>query len=180
MELENSKTLENLKTAFAGEAQALTKYYAYAEKAADEGYQEISEVFKNTAKNETAHAHLWLSLIAGGIPSTDKALQNAAGGEHYEWSEMYKEYAETARNEGFNNIAALFDMVASVENSHEQRYLAMREQLISGKVFTEDGETLWLCRNCGYIHHGKNPPKICPVCKKPQGYFQRKGDSATA
>lgn len=177
MELANSKTLENLKTAFAGESQALTKYNAYAEKAKQEGYEEISEIFRNTADNEKAHAHLWLSLIEGGIPSTDKALQNAAGGENYEWTTMYSDYAKTAREEGFDNIAALFEMVGSVERSHEARYLKFRELLTSGKVFTADGETVWLCRNCGYLHTGKTPPEFCPVCRKPKAYFQRKQDS---
>ena len=177
MELEGSKTLENLKTAFAGEAQALTKYNAYAEKAKQDGYEEIAAVFYNTANNEKAHAELWLSLIEGGIPATDKALQNAAGGENYEWTTMYADYAKTARDEGFNNIAALFEMVGSIEKSHEDRYNCFRGMLTSGKVFTEDGETVWLCRNCGYLHHGKNPPEVCPVCRKPKAYFQRKSDS---
>ncbi len=177
MELAGSKTLENLKTAFAGEAQALTKYSAYGEKAKQEGYEEISAVFYNTVKNERAHAELWLSLIDGGIPPTQKALENAAGGENYEWSQMYSRFAADARNEGFDNIAALFDMVGKVEQAHEKRFNMFRDMLSSGKVFTEDGECVWICRNCGHIHYGKQAPKQCPICQKPQAYFQRKSDS---
>ncbi|MCH5325564.1 MAG: rubrerythrin family protein [Eubacterium sp.] len=177
MELAGSKTLENLKTAFTGEAEAVSKYTVYAEKAQQEGYQEISAMFSNTAKNEHAHAQLWLSLIDGGIPATDKALENSAGGENYKWSQLYAGFAATAREEGFDNIAVLFDMVGSIEQEHEKRFNMFRQQLLDGKVFTEDGECVWLCRNCGYIHTGKQPPKQCPVCRQPQGFFQRKSDS---
>ncbi len=177
MELQNSKTLENLKTAFIGESQARTKYAIYAEKAKNEGYEEIAEVFTKTAMNEQAHAELWLGLIDNGIPNTQIALENASNGENYEWTEMYAEFAKIAREEGFGNIALMFEMVGSIEKEHEERYNCFKELLINGKIFTEDGEAVWLCRNCGYIHHGKNPPKVCPVCKKPQAYFQRKNDS---
>ncbi len=175
MQLDGSKTLENLKTAFAGEAQARTKYGAYAEIARKEGYEEIGDIFDMTAYNERAHAELWLSLISEGMPAdTKKALENAAGGEHYEWTEMYAGFAKTARDEGFQNIAALFDMVGAIERDHEARYRKFYDMLNSGKVFTEDGEAVWVCRNCGHIHHGKSAPLVCPVCKKPQAYFERK------
>ncbi|MGN0657783.1 MAG: rubrerythrin [Ruminiclostridium sp.] len=174
MQLDGSKTLENLKTAISGESQARTKYTIYGEIARKEGYQQIGDVFDRTAANEKAHAELWLSLVSEGIPaSTKKALENAAGGEHYEWTDMYKSFAETARQEGFQNIAALFDMVASVEKEHEARYRRLMELIDQGKVFTEEGETVWICRNCGYLHHGKSAPMVCPLCKKPQDYFQR-------
>ncbi len=175
MQLDGSKTLENLKTAIAGESQARTKYTIYGEIARKEGYQEIGDIFDRTAANEKAHAELWLSLISEGIPeNTAKALENAAGGEHYEWTDMYKTFAETARAEGFNNIATLFEMVGNIEKEHEARYRRMLDLINSGKVFTEDGEVVWICRNCGHLHHGKGAPMVCPVCKKPQDYFERK------
>ena len=179
MQLEGSRTLENLRAAFQSEAEAVSKYSVYAEKAQQEGYNEISEVFSNTARNEHAHAQLFLSLVNGGIPATEKALENAAGGENYRWSQQYAGFAQTAREEGFDNIAALFDMVAGVEKEHEKRYNMLRERLLSGKMFTEEGECVWLCRNCGYLHVGTEPPKQCPVCRMPQAYFQRKSDSIT-
>lgn len=175
MQLDGSKTLENLKTAIAGESQARTKYTIYGEIARKEGYEAIGDIFDSTAANEKAHAELWLSLISEGIPAnTQKALENAAGGEHYEWTDMYAGFAKTAREEGFDNIAVLFDMVGAIEREHEARYRCLIEQLEQGKVFTDDGETVWYCRNCGHIHHGKSAPQVCPVCKKPQSYFDRK------
>ncbi len=176
MELKNSKTLENLKTAFAGESQARTRYEIYSEKAKNDGYEEIGEVFSKTAHNECEHAKIWLSFIENGLPSTEKALEIAAGGENYEWTEMYAEFAKTAHEEGFASIAALFELVGSVEKHHEERYNCFKEMLSEGKMFTADGETIWICRNCGHIHHGKSAPQICPVCKKEQSYFQRKDD----
>ncbi len=174
MQLDGSKTLENLKTAFAGESQARTKYTIYGEIARKEGYEQIGDIFDRTAANEKAHAELWLSIMSEGIPAnTQKALENAAGGEHYEWTDMYASFAETARKEGFDNIAVLFDMVGAIERDHEARYRKFIELLSQGKVFTEDGEAVWICRNCGHIHHGKSAPQICPVCKKPQSYFER-------
>lgn len=174
MQLNGSKTLENLKTAVAGESQAYAKYGIYGEIARKEGYEQIGDIFDMTAANERAHAELWLSLICEGIPATtQKALENAAGGEHYEWTDMYADFARTAREEGFENIAALFDMVGGIEKEHEARYRRFIEMLQSGKAFTEDGEAVWLCRSCGYIHHGKSAPMVCPVCKKKQAYFQR-------
>lgn len=174
MQLDGSKTLENLKTAVAGESQARTKYNIYGEIARKEGNRQIADIFDMTADNERAHAELWLSLISDGIPqNTLKALENAAGGEHYEWTDMYAGFAQTAREEGFDNIAALFDMVGKIEQQHEQRYRTLIDQINSGKVFTEDGEIVWICRNCGHLHHGTEAPQFCPVCKKPQEYFQR-------
>lgn len=175
MQLDGSKTLENLKTAISGESQASTKYKVYGEIARKEGYQQIGDIFDMTSANEKAHAELWLSLVSDGIPATTaKALENAAGGEHYEWTDMYANFAKTAKEEGFNNIATLFEMVGSIEQSHEARYRCFLEQLEQGKVFTKDGETVWVCRNCGYVHTGTSAPKTCPVCKKPQDYFEQK------
>ena len=175
MQLDGSRTLENLKTAVAGEAQARTKYNIYGEIARKEGNLEIADIFDKTADNERAHAELWLSLISEGIPENTKAaLENAAGGEHYEWTDMYAGFAQTAREEGFDNIAALFEQVGSIEKEHEARYRRLIDLINSGRVFTEDGETVWICRNCGHLHHGTSAPEFCPVCKKPQLYFERK------
>ncbi len=175
MQLDGSKTLENLKTAVAGEMQARTKYNIYAGIARKEGNLEIADIFDKTADNERAHAEMWLSQLSGGIPAnTLAALENAAGGEHYEWTEMYAHFAKTAREEGFDNIASLFDMVGNIEKEHEERYRGLIELINSGRVFTEDGETVWICRNCGHLHHGSEAPEYCPVCKKPQSYFERK------
>lgn len=175
MQLDGSKTLENLKKAVAGESQARTKYNIYGEIARKEGYEKIGDVFDMTASNERAHAELWLSLLSEGIPATtQKALENAAGGERYEWTDMYADFAKTAREEGFDNIAALFDMVGSIEKEHEERFRCLIDELQSGKVFTADGETVWICRNCGHIHHGVSAPLVCPVCKKKQAYFEKR------
>lgn len=174
MQLDGSKTLENLKTAFAGEAQARTKYSMYGAIARKEGYEQIGDIFDKTAANEFAHAELWLSILSEGVPAdTQKALENAAGGEHYEWTEMYAGFAKTAREEGFQNIAALFDLVGSIERDHEARFRRFLELLQNGQVFTESGETVWVCRNCGHLHHGPSAPQMCPVCKRPQSYFER-------
>lgn len=175
MTLDNSKTLENLKTAFIGESQARNKYNIYGKIARKEGYEQIGDIFDRTAYNEMAHAELWLSLMSEGIPATtQKALENAAGGEHYEWTTMYADFAKTAREEGFDNIAKLFELVGNVEHDHEARYLCFLEQLNTGKVFTDSGEIVWVCRNCGHLHTGKTAPQVCPICRKPQSYFERK------
>lgn len=178
MQLDGSKTFENLKTAVAAEAQARTKYNIYGEIARKEGNREIADIFDMTADNERAHAEVWLSLISEGIPAnTLKALEDSAGGEHHEWTEMYAGFAQTARDEGFDNIAALFDMVGAIEKEHENRFRTLIDRINSGKVFTEDGETVWICRNCGHIHCGTSAPQFCPVCKKPQEYFKRSTDA---
>lgn len=174
MELKGSNTYENLKTAFAGESQARNKYTIYAEKARQDGYEEIAAIFEETAHNEKAHGELWLSQLEGGIPATQKALEDAAGGEHYEWTEMYADFAKTAKEEGFDNIARLFEMVGSIEKDHEARYRCFIEQLSQGKVFTAENEIVWVCTNCGYLHTGKTPPEYCPVCKKEKAFYQRK------
>ena len=177
MQLSESKTLENLKTAFTNEAAAMVRYGIYADNAKADGDEEISQVFRTTANNERAHAELWFGLIFTGIPKTAEALEKAAHGENYEWTQMYKEYAETARQEGLDNIADLFERVGAIEKDHESRFNTFAKMLSDGSIRSSSGETVWLCRNCGYIHCGTTPPEYCPVCRRPKGYFQRKEDS---
>ena len=175
MELKGSKTEKNLLEAFAGESMARNKYTFYASAAKKEGLNEISDFFLETAGNEKEHAEVWFKLLHdGGIPTTDVNLKDGAAGEHYEWTEMYKGFAETAREEGFTKIAFLFEKVAEIEKRHEERYLKLLARLEGDLVFkTADNETVWICTNCGHIHVGKNAPKVCPVCDHPQGYFRR-------
>ena len=157
MQLSESKTLENLKTAFANESAAMVRYDIFAEKAKQNGDEEISQVFRTTARNEKAHAQIWLGLIYGGIPEAADALEKAMHGENYEWTQMYKEYAETARQEGLDNIADLFEKVGDIEKEHESRFKLFVNKLTDGSLFTSCGETVWLCRNCGHIHCGSTP-----------------------
>ncbi|MCK4551366.1 MAG: rubrerythrin family protein [Tenericutes bacterium] len=179
MELKGSKTEQNLWSAFAGESQARNKYTYYASAAKKEGFNEISDFFLETAGNEKEHAEIWFKLLHGGkVPSTDVNLKDGAAGEHYEWTEMYKEFAETAKEEGFKKIAFLFEKVAEIEKRHEERYLKLLARLEGDLVFNSDNnETIWICTNCGHIHVGKNAPKICPVCDHAQGYFRRHVES---
>ena len=159
--------------AFAGESMARNKYTFFASKAKKEGYEQISAIFAETAANEKEHAELWYKAFQG-IGGTYENLLEAASGEHYEWTEMYRSFAETAKQEGFDNIANLFSMVADIEKSHEERYQMLYDNLEKGIVFAKTNEVVWICRNCGYIHTGKSAPKACPVCKKPQAYFEVK------
>jgi rubrerythrin len=175
MELKGSRTEKNLQEAFAGESQARNKYTYYAEKAREEGYVEIAEYFEETAVNEREHARIWFKLLHdGGIPSTEMNLQDGADGEHYEWTDMYKGFAEVAEEEGFKKIAFLFKKVAEIEKRHEQRYLALIDRLKNDKEFMSDNDKeVWICTNCGHLHFGPKAPKICPVCEYPQAYFKR-------
>jgi rubrerythrin len=175
MELKGSKTEQNLETAFAGESQARNKYTYYASAAKKEGLIEISDFFLETAGNEKEHAEIWFKLLHGGtVPATTENLKDGAAGEHYEWTEMYKEFADTAQEEGFAKIAFLFKKVADIEKRHEERYLRLLAQLEGDLVFNSDNdEEIWICSNCGHIHVGKKAPKICPVCDHAQGYFRR-------
>ena len=175
-DLKGTKTLENLLTAFAGESQARNKYTFYASKAKKEGYVQIAKIFEETAANEKEHAELWFKH-AVGIGTTEENLIAAAEGENYEWTEMYKEFAEIAQEEGFTEIAATMRMIASVEKEHEERFRKLCVNLKENKVFTKDGEMVWVCRNCGYIHVGKSAPGICPACKHPQAYFELKAEN---
>lgn len=173
MELKGSKTEANLKEAFAGECQARTKYTFYAAKARKDGYVQIADLFEETSDNEKEHAKLWFKLLHGDdIPETSINLQDAADGEHYEWTDMYDGFARTAEEEGFKRIAALFRGVAAIEKHHEERYLDLLKNVKDGIVFSRDGEQIWKCINCGHIHVGKKAPQICPVCAHPQAYFE--------
>ncbi len=173
MELKDSKTMNNLLAAFAGESQAHTKYLYYAAKAKENGFEQIAAIFEETAKNEKEHAEIWFKLINGGnMPETLNNLTDAAAGENYEWTDMYAGFAKTAREEGFEQIAFLFEGVAKIEKEHEERYRKLISNINEGLVFSRDGDTIWQCRNCGHIFIGKTAPGICPVCSHDKGYFQ--------
>lgn len=177
MELKGSKTEQNLLAGFAGESMAKNRYEFYASQADKEGYEQIADIFRETAWNERSHAKNMLQYCEG-IGDTLKNLKAAAYGEHEEWSVIYKESAEVAREEGFEQIAKFFDYVSSVEKEHEERFNRLAQRVESQTVFKEDSETqVWICRNCGYIHVGKEAPKGCPLCKHPQAYFERKADN---
>jgi len=171
MELKGSKTEQNLMSAFAGESQARNKYSYFASKAKKDGYNQIAAIFEETANNEKEHAKLWFKLL-GGIGTTAENLKAAAEGENYEWTEMYAQFAKEAKEEGFDRIAYLFDAVAKIEKSHEERYLKLLSNVEGGLVFSRDGDMMWQCGNCGHIHFGKKAPGLCPVCEHPQAYFQ--------
>ena len=173
-ELKGTQTEKNLMDAFAGESQARNKYTYYASKAKKEGYEQIAALFMETAENEKEHAKMWFKYLEGGeIKSTAENLKAAAEGENYEWTDMYKEFAEVAEKEGFAEIAAKFRLVAAVEKHHEERYLKLLENVNLNKVFTKDtGITIWKCRNCGHIHIGEKAPEICPTCAHPKAYFE--------
>ena len=178
MELKDSKTYENLKTAFAGESQARNKYTYFASKAKKEGYEQIAAIFEETAANEKEHAKMWFKLLEGGeIKSTIDNLKEAADGENYEWTDMYKEFAETARAEGFDKIAFMFEGVAAIEKEHEERYRKLLKNIEDELVFSSEGDTIWVCRNCGHVLIGKKAPEVCPVCNHPKSYFERKANN---
>lgn len=171
-ELKGSKTEANLLTAFAGESQARNKYTYYASKAKKEGYEQIASIFLETANNEKEHAKIWFKLLHDGIGETAENLKDAAAGENYEWTEMYAEFAKTAKEEGFDKIAYLFEAVGKIEKEHEERYKALLSNVENQKVFAKLDVQVWQCSNCGHIHVGKEAPKLCPVCDHPQAYFQ--------
>ena len=178
MELKGSKTEQNLMAAFAGESQARNKYTYYASKAKKDGYEQIAAIFEETANNEKEHAKMWFKELHNGeVPSTEENLLDAAEGENYEWTDMYEEFARVAEEEGFKAIAAKFRGVAAIEKHHEERYRKLLENVKDGLVFSKDGEKIWICRNCGHIHIGKEAPKVCPVCAHPQSYFEVKADN---
>ena len=178
MELKGSKTEQNLMAAFAGESQARNKYSYYASKAKKDGFEQIAALFEETANNEKEHAKLWFKELHGGsIPTTAENLLDAAEGENYEWTDMYAEFAKTAREEGFTRIALLFEGVAKIEKEHEERYRKLLENVNNEMVFSKDGEKVWICRNCGHVHVGTNAPTVCPVCAHPQAYFEVKSDN---
>lgn len=175
--LKGTKTEANLMTAFAGESQARNKYTYYASKAKKDGYVQIAALFEETANNEKEHAKIWFKLLHDGMPSTVENLKDAAEGENYEWTDMYAGFAKTAREEGFEEIAKLFEGVAAIEKEHEERYRKLLENIEGDLVFSKDGDVIWECRNCGHIVIGKKAPDVCPVCAHPQSYFQVKANN---
>ena len=178
MELKGSKTEKNLQTAFAGESQAHTKYQYYASKAIKDGYVQIGNLFEETAKNEKEHAKIWFKLLHGGeVPSTEINLGDAASGENYEWTDMYAGFAKTAMEEGFTEIAFIFEKVAAIEKTHEERYRKLLGNIKDGLVFSRDEDMIWECLNCGHIVIGKKAPELCPVCKHPKSFFQVKANN---
>lgn len=170
-DLKGTKTEKNLKEAFAGESQARNKYTYFASVARKEGYEQIAAIFLETAENEKEHAKIWLKKLQG-IGSTVDNLKSAAAGENGEWTDMYPRMAQEAREEGFEEIAQLFDSVGRIEKEHEERYKQLLKNLEEDKVFKKDGKMYWKCRNCGHIHEGDEAPKVCPVCAHPRAYFE--------
>ena len=178
MEFKGSRTEANLMAAFAGESQARNKYDYYASQAKKDGYVQIAAIFEETAKNEKEHAKMWFKLLHGGkVPTTTTNLNDAADGENFEWTDMYKKFAEEARAEGFEDIARQFEGVAAIEKEHEERYRKLLSNIEGGLVFSREGDMIWQCSNCGHIHIGKQAPEVCPVCNHPQSYFQIKAEN---
>ena len=178
MELKGSKTEQNLLQAFAGESQARNKYTYYASKAKKDGYEQIAAIFEETANNEKEHAKIWFKLLNdGNIPTTTENLKAAADGENYEWTDMYDRMAREAKEEGFDNIAYLFEAVGKIEKEHEERYKKLLENVEGDLVFSKDGDRIWKCRNCGHIVIGKQAPEVCPVCAHPKSYFEIKAEN---
>jgi rubrerythrin len=173
-----TKTEENLKAAFAGESQARNKYDYFASKAKKDGYEQIAAIFAETALNEKEHAKMWYKELHGGeVEPTEVNLEVAAEGENYEWTDMYVGFAKTAREEGFEELAKKFEGVAAIEKSHEERYRKLQKNIKDKVVFSRDGDTIWVCRNCGHIVVGKDAPEICPVCSHPKSYFEIKAQN---
>ncbi len=189
MQLKGSRTEKNILAAFAGESQARNRYTYYASKARDEGYIQIAQIFEETANQEKEHAKRLFKLLEGGmvevktefpagvIGTTIENLKAAADGEHYEWSQMYPEFAQIAEQEGFANIAAIFRAIAVAEKQHERRYQALKENIEMGRVFRREKPVVWRCINCGYLHEGTEAPEVCPSCAHPQAYFEILGEN---
>ena len=176
--IKGTKTEKNLMDAFTGESMARNKYTYYASKAKKEGYEQIAAIFQETADNEKEHAKIWFKLLNNGeIPTTVENLKSAAGGENYEWTDMYDRMAREAKEEGFTKIAYLFEAVGKIEKEHEARYRKLLENVDGDIVFSRDGEKIWKCRNCGHICVGKEAPGVCPVCNHPQSYFEVKAEN---
>jgi rubrerythrin len=174
-ELKGTKTEKNLQEAFAGESMARNKYTYWASKAKKDGYVQIAAIFEETAANEKEHAKMWFKLLEGGaIKDTAANLEAAAGGENFEWTDMYARMAREAREEGFDEIAEKFEGVAAIEKEHEERYRKLLDNVRKERVFSKDGDVIWQCSNCGHIVIGKQAPEECPVCNHPQAYFQVK------
>lgn len=175
--LMGTKTDQNLRFAFSGESEARNKYTFFAAAAKKEGYEQIAAIFTETADNERAHAKLWFDALSGMGQTTAENLQIAANGEHYEWSEMYSQFAKEARDEGFSDIATQFEQVAKIEKEHEERFLQLLANIESNHVFEKDTPVTWICRNCGHTFTGTTAPEICPVCKHVKAYFQEKAEN---
>lgn len=173
MELKDSKTYQNLMAAFAGEAQAYTKYQWFANQAKKEGYCAVANIFNETAGNERAHAKQWFKYLNdGGVPDTLTCLQLAWDGEDYEYTDMYKNFAATAREEGFTEIAKKMELIGEIESHHRDRYADQMNLIRNNLMFEKPEEVKWICLNCGYVTTAKTAPKICPVCKHPQAWFE--------
>lgn len=173
MNFKGSRTEANLMAAFAGESQARNKYTYYASKAKKDGYEQIGNLFLETAENEKEHAKIWFKLLHdGAVPDTMANLADAAAGENFEWTDMYARMAKEAKEEGFTDIAILFEKVAAIEKEHEERYRALLANIKNGEVFKKPVKQVWQCANCGHIHEGDVAPELCPVCAHPQAYFQ--------
>ena len=187
--IKGTQTEKNLLAAFAGESQARNRYTFFAAVARKEGYEQIAWVFEDTASNEKEHAEMFFKQLEGGdveitaaypagvIGETDANLAAAAAGEHLEWSTLYKDSAATAKEEGFNRIAAVFTEISEVEEQLEARYLRLMDNVRNGRVFERDTVVKWRCRNCGYVHEGKSAPKVCPACQHPQAYYELKAEN---
>jgi len=187
--LKGTKTEKNVLAAFAGESQARNRYTYFASQAKKEGYEQISAIFEETANQEREHAHRLFKLLEGGeveitasFPAgktctTAENLEAAAGGEHYECTEMYPGFAAVAREEGFDNVAGIFESIAVAERQHEKRYRALKKNIETGRVFKRDSRVVWRCRNCGYLHEGKEAPEVCPACAHPRAHFELLGEN---
>ena len=173
-DLKGSKTYENLKTAFAGESQARVKYQFFASQAKKDGYEQIAEIFTETSDNEKEHAKIWYKLLENGVGSTEENLQSAIDGETYEYSDMYRDFAATARAEGFEDIAKKFEQVGDIEKEHEARFTKLLGNIDDDIVFKSEKVTVWKCRNCGYVFTGDKAPEVCPVCAHPRSFFEIK------
>ena len=177
-DLKGTKTEKNLREAFAGESQARNKYTYFASKAKKDGYVQIAALFEETAANEKEHAKLWYKYLNGGqVSDTQANLADAANGENYEWTDMYARMAKEAREEGFDEIAAKFEMVGAIEKHHEERYRKLLNNIEDDIVFSRDGDVIWQCSNCGHLVIGKKAPELCPVCVHPKSYFQIKAEN---
>lgn len=178
MELKGSQTEKNLEEAFGGESKATNKYSYYASQAKKEGHEQIGAIFSETSGNEREHAKLWFKFLHGGsVPTTTENLLDAAAGEHYEWTDMYKGFAETAREEGFKEIAVHFELVAKIEKAHEERYRKLSANIDNNIEFVKEEEVVWICRNCGHLHYGKTAPEKCPTCDHPKSYFEVRAEN---
>jgi rubrerythrin len=178
MKLKGSRTEQNLKAAFANESKARNEYTYFASQAKKEGYVQISKIFEETANNEREHAKIWFKLLNGGsIFDTVENLKSAVAGENYEWTEMYPKFAKEAEEEGFQEIAFLFNAVAEIEKNHEKRYKKLAENLRSDRVFKKESNVIWKCSNCGYSIQSREAPELCPLCKHIRAFFELESDN---